>query len=71
MTQSFIVTDSSPDSGVYGTDRQALDVQAEDLLREGLVLQKALNQDTITPGLLERLLPKRYKQYQKGISSRT
>lgn len=45
--------------------------RAEDLLREALVLQEALKQDPVVPGLLERLLPKRFKQYQKGISSRT
>ena len=43
----------------------------EDLLREALVLQAALEQDSPLPGLLERLLPKRFKQYEKGISSRT
>ena len=40
-------------------------------MREGLILQQALQQEPIVPGLLERLLPKRFKQYQKGISSRT
>jgi MoxR-like ATPase len=43
--------------------------RVEELLREALVLQAALAQRT-QPGLLERLLPKRYKQYQKGVSSR-
>lgn len=43
--------------------------RAEDLLREALVLRAAL--DALgSPGLLERLLPKRYKQFQKGISGR-
>ena len=46
-------------------------LQAEDLLREGLVLEAALKQEPIVPGLLERLLPRRFKQYQKGVSSRT
>lgn len=46
-------------------------MQAEDLLRETLVLQQALNQEQIIPGLLERLLPRRFKQYQKGVSGRT
>ncbi len=43
--------------------------KVEELLREALILQAALSNET-EPGLLERLLPKRYKQYQKGISSR-
>ncbi|EIE24598.1 hypothetical protein COCSUDRAFT_40953 [Coccomyxa subellipsoidea C-169] len=43
--------------------------RVEELLREALILQAALSNET-EPGLLERLLPKRYKQYQKGISSR-
>lgn len=43
--------------------------RVEELLREALVLQAALESET-EAGLLERLLPKRYKQYQKGISSR-
>ena len=41
----------------------------EDLLREALVLQATLEQ-AVPSGVLERLLPKRFKQYQKGISSR-
>ena len=43
--------------------------KVEELLREALILQAALSNET-EPGLLERLLPKRYKQYAKGISSR-
>ena len=43
--------------------------KVEELLREALILQAALESET-EAGLLERLLPKRYKQYQKGISSR-
>ncbi len=46
-------------------------LQAEDLLRAALVLEEALKQDPIVPGLLEKLLPRRFKQYQKGVSSRT
>jgi MoxR-like ATPase len=44
-------------------------MQAEDLLREALVLQTALDQ-SVAAGVLERLLPKRFKQYTKGISGR-
>jgi MoxR-like ATPase len=44
--------------------------RAEDLLREALLLRAALDAPG-APGLLERLLPKRYKQFQKGISGRT
>ena len=43
--------------------------QVEDLLREALILQATLEQSAPS-GVLERLLPKRFKQYQKGISSR-
>ena len=44
-------------------------MQAEDLLREALVLQTALDRG-VAAGVLERLLPKRFKQYSKGISGR-
>lgn len=42
----------------------------EDLLREAMVLKAALDQ-AVTSSVLEKLLPKRYKQYQKGISQRS
>jgi MoxR-like ATPase len=45
-------------------------LQVEDLLRETMVMQEALQQDA-SAGLLEKLLPKRHKQYQRGISSRS
>jgi MoxR-like ATPase len=41
----------------------------EDLLREALTLQEALGRG-VGAGVLERLLPKRFKQYQKGVSGR-
>lgn len=44
--------------------------QVEDLLREAMVLKEALDQ-AVSASVLERLLPKRYKQYQKGISQRS
>lgn len=53
--------------------------QVEELLREALVLQACLERGSVaaTAGesvvpvgqLLERLLPKRLKQYQKGIAT--
>ncbi len=43
--------------------------RAEELLKEALVLQQCLGQAT-SASVLERLLPKRYKQYQKGISGK-
>ncbi len=43
--------------------------KTEDLLREAYTLQQCLNQRS-AGGVLEKLLPKRYKQYQKGISSK-
>ncbi len=43
--------------------------QVEDLLREALLLRAALDRG-VAAGQLEKLLPKRYKQYQKGISGR-
>lgn len=43
--------------------------QADDLLREAMLLQAALAQG-VPAAVLERLLPKRFKQYQKGISGR-
>jgi len=39
-----------------------------ELLREALTLHEAL-QSCDKPGLLEKLLPKRWKQYQSGLSS--
>jgi MoxR-like ATPase len=39
--------------------------RAEDLLREAMLLQMALDRG-VPAAVLERLLPKRYKQYQKG-----
>lgn len=41
----------------------------EDLLREALILQATLEKG-VPAGVLERLLPKRFKQYQKGISGK-
>ncbi len=48
---------------------EACHPQAEDLLREALLLQTAL-QRQVAASALERILPKRYKQYQKGVSGR-
>lgn len=41
----------------------------EDLFRESFVLKTCLDKAT-SSSVLERLLPKRYKQYQKGISGK-
>jgi len=43
--------------------------RVEDLLREALTLKEAIERP-VAPGMLEKLLPKRYKQYQKGVSGR-
>jgi len=43
--------------------------KTEELLREAYMLQSCLSQGTAA-GVLEKLLPKRYKQYQKGISGK-
>lgn len=43
--------------------------RVDDLLREALILQEALRRE-VEPNLLERLLPKRWRQYQKGVSGR-
>jgi len=43
--------------------------RVEELLREALVLKEALVRP-VAAGTLEKLLPKRYKQYQKGVSGR-
>jgi hypothetical protein len=50
-------------------DRVGGGVQVEDLLKEALTLKACLDRGT-PASMLERLLPKRYKQYQKGISGR-
>ena len=43
--------------------------QVEDLLREAMLLQEAMTKK-IEAGALEKLLPRRFKQYTKGVSSR-
>lgn len=43
--------------------------KTEELLREAYTLQQCLSQATAA-GILEKLLPKRYKQYQKGVSGK-
>ena len=47
----------------------ALRLQVEDVLREAMILQEALAKGT-SAALLEKLLPKRFKQYQRGIQQR-
>ncbi|KAG2487131.1 hypothetical protein HYH03_014244 [Edaphochlamys debaryana] len=44
--------------------------KVEDLLREAQTLAVVLRTPGAAASLLERLLPKRYKQYQKGISAK-
>lgn len=44
-------------------------LQAEELLREARVVVECLSRG-VAAGMLERLLPKRAKQYAKGVSSR-
>jgi len=46
-----------------------LRLQVEDVLREAMILQEALAKGT-SAALLEKLLPKRFKQYQRGIQQR-
>jgi MoxR-like ATPase len=43
--------------------------RVEDLLREAMVLKEALTRK-VAANTLEKLLPKRFKQYEKGISGR-
>lgn len=43
--------------------------KAEDLLREALILREAIVRK-VPSMVLERLLPKRFKQYQKGVAGR-
>ena len=45
------------------------EAQVEDVLREAMILQEALAKGT-SAALLEKLLPKRFKQYQRGIQQR-
>ncbi|EFJ46414.1 hypothetical protein VOLCADRAFT_93182 [Volvox carteri f. nagariensis] len=44
--------------------------KVEDLLREAQTLAAVLRTPSASAPLLERLLPKRFKQYQKGISAK-
>eukprot|EP01026_Neomeris_dumetosa_P022915 TRINITY_DN1974_c0_g1_i3.p2 TRINITY_DN1974_c0_g1~~TRINITY_DN1974_c0_g1_i3.p2 ORF type:complete len:246 (-),score=42.93 TRINITY_DN1974_c0_g1_i3:208-945(-) len=43
--------------------------KAEDLLREAMTLQSAVK-EKVGQSVLQKLLPKRYKQYERGISQR-
>jgi MoxR-like ATPase len=43
--------------------------RVEDLLKEALTLKEAMDRG-VAAGVLERLLPKRYKQYQKGVTGK-
>jgi len=43
--------------------------KVEALLREVLLVQAVLASDGDTAGVLEQLLPRRMKQYQKGLAS--
>jgi MoxR-like ATPase len=43
--------------------------KAEDLLREAYILSECLQRRS-SAAVLEKLLPKRYKQYSKGISGK-
>ena len=49
--------------------RAAHSPQVEDLLREAAMLSACLERG-VRHTLLERLMPKRFKQYQKGISGK-
>lgn len=42
-------------------------LQVVELLREGKTVEACLRQQTPS-GVLEKLLPKRFKQYKKGVS---
>ena len=72
LRSSIWLSDANASSAVQFLAPQMEDnkEKLEDMVKETLVLQKALDKN-VPGGVLEKLLPKRFKQYQKGIAERT
>lgn len=61
--------DAQAAAQVLSPQMQENQSRAEDLLKEALTVQVAL-EAAVPGGLLEKLLPRRWKQYQKGVEQR-
>lgn len=72
LRSSIWLSDANASSAVQFLSPQMEDnkEKLEDMVKETLVLQHALTKN-IPGGVLEKMLPKRFKQYQKGIAERT
>jgi len=72
LRSSIWLSDANASSAVQFLAPQMEDnkEKLEDMVKETLILEKALSKG-VPGGVLEKLLPKRFKQYQKGIAERT
>lgn len=72
LRSSIWLSDSNASSAVQFLSPQMEENQSklEEMVKETLILQKALA-GNVQGGVLEKLLPKRFKQYQKGVAERT
>jgi MoxR-like ATPase len=71
LRSSIWLSDANASSAVQFLEPQMDENKSklEDMVKETLVLQKALA-SKVPGGVLEKMLPKRFKQYQKGIAER-
>jgi len=71
LRSSVWLSDSNASSAVQFLSPQMEENKGklEEMVKETLILQKALA-GNVQGGVLEKLLPKRFKQYQKGVAER-
>mmetsp|Transcript_1056 Transcript_1056/g.3256 ORF Transcript_1056/g.3256 Transcript_1056/m.3256 type:complete len:546 (+) Transcript_1056:202-1839(+) len=72
LRSSIWLSDSNASSAVQFLSPQMEENKGklEDMVKETLILREALSSN-VEGGTIERLLPKRFKQYQKGVAERT
>ena len=72
LRSSIWLSDSNASSAVQFLSPQMEENKGklEDMVKETLILREALS-SKVEGGTIERLLPKRFKQYQKGVAERT
>lgn len=72
LRSSIWLSDSNASSAVQFLSPQMEENKGklEDMVKETLILRQALASN-VQGGTIERLLPKRFKQYQKGVAERT
>ena len=72
LRSSIWLSDANASSAVQFLAPQMEDnkEKLQDMVKETLILQNALTKQ-VPGGVLEKLLPKRFKQYQKGIAERS